>query len=109
MSSSRPSVILGNVAFLTGGRREDPARLGVSAAPAGCRREPHRNAGSRRFSRSASSSFLYSDNPFYRFAEHLFVGASAAYLLAVQYQNVILPNVWMPLAWPHTPHSIDGH
>lgn len=38
-------------------------------------------------------SFLYRDNPFYKFAEHLFVGASAGYLLAVQYQNVIRPNV----------------
>lgn len=38
-------------------------------------------------------SFLYRDNPFYKFAEHLFVGASAGYLLAVQYQNVIVPNV----------------
>jgi hypothetical protein len=42
-------------------------------------------------------SFLYKDNPFYRFAEHLFVGAAAGYLLAVQYQNVIVPNVWIPL------------
>ena len=42
-------------------------------------------------------SFLYKDNPFYRFAEHLFVGAAAGYLLAVQYQNVIIPNVWLPL------------
>ena len=42
-------------------------------------------------------SFLYRDNPFYRFAEHLFVGAAAGYLLAVQYQNVILPNVLRPL------------
>ncbi|HEU4765064.1 MAG TPA: hypothetical protein VFT93_05360 [Candidatus Eisenbacteria bacterium] len=38
-------------------------------------------------------SFLYRDNPFYRFAEHLFVGAAAGDLLAVQYQNVIKPNV----------------
>ena len=38
-------------------------------------------------------TFLYRDNPFYRFAEHLFVGASAGYLLAVQYQNVLRPNV----------------
>lgn len=42
-------------------------------------------------------SFLYRDNPFYRFAEHLFVGAAAGYLLAVQYQNVIVPNVIRPL------------
>lgn len=38
-------------------------------------------------------SFLYRDNPLYRFAEHLFVGASAGYLIAVQYQNVLKPNV----------------
>ncbi|TMQ57621.1 MAG: hypothetical protein E6K76_09955 [Candidatus Eisenbacteria bacterium] len=42
-------------------------------------------------------SFLYKENPFYRFAEHLFVGASAGYLLAVQWQNVLVPNVWTPL------------
>jgi hypothetical protein len=42
-------------------------------------------------------SFLYRDNPFYRFAEHLFVGAAAGYLLAVQYQNVLVPNMIHPL------------
>ena len=46
-------------------------------------------------------SFLYKDNPFYRFAEHLFVGASAGYLLAVQWQNVLIPNVWRPLTHDH--------
>ena len=46
-------------------------------------------------------SFLYKDNPFYRFAEHLFVGASAGYLLAVQWQNVLVPNVWTPLLHDH--------
>jgi hypothetical protein len=52
-------------------------------------------------------SFLYRDNPFYRFAEHLFVGVAAGYLLAVQYQNVIVPNLWMPLSsGPRTPQSI---
>jgi hypothetical protein len=43
-------------------------------------------------------SFLYKDNPFYRFAEHLFVGAAGAYLLVSQYQDVIIPNVIRPLA-----------
>lgn len=42
-------------------------------------------------------SFLYRDNPFYKLAEHLFVGAAAGYLLATQYQNVIVPNVIRPL------------
>lgn len=45
-------------------------------------------------------SFLYRDNPFYRFAEHLFVGVAASYLVVVQYQNVLVPNVWMPLTAP---------
>jgi hypothetical protein len=43
-------------------------------------------------------SFLYRDNPFYKFAEHLFVGSAAGYLLAVQYQNVLRPNVMLPLS-----------
>ncbi len=46
-------------------------------------------------------SFLYKDNPFYRFAEHLFVGSAAGYLLAVQWQNVLIPNVWTPLTKNH--------
>lgn len=46
-------------------------------------------------------SFLYRDNPFYKLAEHLFVGASAGYLLAVQYQNVLIPNVFQPLVHDH--------
>ena len=46
-------------------------------------------------------TFLYRDNPFYRFAEHLFVGASAGYLLAVQWQGVLVPNVWTPLLRDH--------
>lgn len=46
-------------------------------------------------------TFLYKDNPFYRFAEHLFVGASAGYLLAVQWQDVLIPNVWTPLLRDH--------
>src|SRR5436309_14674231 len=46
-------------------------------------------------------SFLYRENPFYRFAEHLFVGAAAGYLLAVQWQNVLIPNVWTPLLHDH--------
>lgn len=46
-------------------------------------------------------SFLYRDNPLYRFSEHLFVGASAGYLLAVQYQNVLKPNVIQKLGSGH--------
>jgi len=42
-------------------------------------------------------SFLYKDNPFYKFAEHLFVGLSAGYGIALEFYNVFLPNLWRPL------------
>lgn len=42
-------------------------------------------------------TFLYKDNPFYKFAEHIFVGIAAGYVVAIEYQNVFLPNLWRPL------------
>lgn len=42
-------------------------------------------------------SFLYKDNPIYKFAEHTFVGVSAGYWLARSYRDVVLPNFWNPL------------
>lgn len=42
-------------------------------------------------------SFLYRDNPFYRFAEHLFVGLSAGYYIILNYWTVIHPNLVRPL------------
>jgi hypothetical protein len=39
-------------------------------------------------------SFLYEDNPFYKFAEHLYIGVSAGYFMAITYQNVIKPNLF---------------
>jgi hypothetical protein len=38
-------------------------------------------------------SFLYRDNPFYKFAESVFVGVSAAYWMVVGFWNVIVPNL----------------
>lgn len=38
-------------------------------------------------------SFLYKDNPVYKFAEHLFVGTSAGYWFIYNYYNVFKPNV----------------
>lgn len=38
-------------------------------------------------------SFLYKDNPLYKFAEHLFVGVSAAYAMAVGVWNHLVPNL----------------
>jgi hypothetical protein len=42
-------------------------------------------------------SFLYKDNPFYKLAEHIFVGISAGYWATLEYRNVFLPNLWEPL------------
>lgn len=42
-------------------------------------------------------SFLYKDNPVYKFAEHLFVGISAAYWAALSWHNILIPNLYHPL------------
>ncbi len=49
-------------------------------------------------------SFLYRDNPLYKFAEHLFVGVSAAYWMVVGIHTTILPNLIGNL----TPDLIKG-
>jgi len=46
-------------------------------------------------------SFMYKDNPLYKFAEHVFVGIAAGYVVAIEYQNVFLPNLWRPLTHGH--------
>lgn len=42
-------------------------------------------------------SFLYKDNPLYKFAEHLFVGVSAGYYLVLNFWTVIDANLLSPL------------
>ena len=42
-------------------------------------------------------SFLYRDNPFYKFAEHLFVGVSAAYWMVLGFWSTLWPNAVVPL------------
>jgi hypothetical protein len=42
-------------------------------------------------------SFLYRDNPFYKLAEHIFVGVSAGYYIAIAYKETLLPNLFRPL------------
>jgi hypothetical protein len=44
-------------------------------------------------------SFLYKDNPLYRFAEHLFVGVSAAYWMVMGFWSTLVPNLLGKL-WP---------
>jgi hypothetical protein len=42
-------------------------------------------------------SFLYKDNPFYRFAEHLLVGVSVGYAIPLVYINAFMPFVYRPI------------
>jgi len=44
-------------------------------------------------------SFLYRDNPFYKFAESIVVGVSAAYWMVVGFWTVLIPNLAGKL-WP---------
>jgi hypothetical protein len=44
-------------------------------------------------------SFLYRDNPFYKIAEAVLVGVSAAYWMVVAFWDVIVPNL-MGKIWP---------
>jgi hypothetical protein len=46
-------------------------------------------------------SFLYKDNPFYRFAEHLFIGVSAGYWAMYEWYNILIPNLGRPLFIEH--------
>jgi len=46
-------------------------------------------------------SFLYKDNPFYRFAEYLFVGVSVGWAMAIIWYNSVIPKIWTPLAVRH--------
>jgi|TARA_B110000240_G_scaffold195084_1_gene243925 hypothetical protein len=51
-------------------------------------------------------SFLYKDNPFYKIAEHIFVGVSAGYWTSMFFWTQIQPNLFGRL-WPST-HYSDG-
>ena len=43
-------------------------------------------------------SFLYKDNPFYKFAEHLFVGISAAFWMSMGFWSTIVGNLFPRLS-----------
>jgi hypothetical protein len=43
-------------------------------------------------------SFLYKDNPFYKFAEHLVVGTSAGYFVIILWHNGLVPNLFQRLS-----------
>ncbi|MEO0109050.1 MAG: hypothetical protein ABIK62_07790 [candidate division WOR-3 bacterium] len=42
-------------------------------------------------------SFLFRDNPFYKFAEHLFVGVSLGYTIVLTWYSTVLPDLVQPL------------
>jgi hypothetical protein len=42
-------------------------------------------------------SFLYKDNPFYKFAEHLLVGISVGYFVVTAINTTVLPKLILPL------------
>ncbi len=43
-------------------------------------------------------SFLFKDNPFYKFGEHLFVGVANGYFIALYWHNSLKPNLFDELA-----------
>jgi hypothetical protein len=42
-------------------------------------------------------SFLYKDNPFFKLAEHVFVGISIGYLLTITYYQVMVNKLYLPM------------
>lgn len=42
-------------------------------------------------------SFLYKDNPVYKFAEHIFAGLSAGYYVGLIWKSVIIQQLWDPI------------
>jgi hypothetical protein len=43
-------------------------------------------------------SFLYKDNPLYKFAEHLYIGLSVGYTIAQTWHEAIIKFVWYPIS-----------
>ena len=52
-------------------------------------------------------SFLYKDNPFYKAAEHLYVGVSAGYVAVISFWQQVQPNMFGRL-WPSRVEVDDG-
>ncbi len=52
-------------------------------------------------------SFLYKDNPFYKIAEHAYIGISAGYWLSIGFWTIIQPNLLGRL-WPSKEYSKEN-
>ncbi len=46
-------------------------------------------------------SYLWKENPLYRFLEHIFVGLSIGYGICITWYQVLLPKLWVPLVNEH--------
>ncbi len=53
-------------------------------------------------------SVLYRDNPFYRFAEHLFVGVSVGYGIVLSIYQGFIPFAWKPFMAAVSGESLSG-
>ena len=51
-------------------------------------------------------SFLYKDNPFYKMAEHIYIGVSTGYLVVIAWNDALRPLLVGPLRHPGTPNDI---
>ncbi len=51
-------------------------------------------------------SFLYRDNPVYKFVEHVFVGTSAGYFITIAFWQGVYPLVWQPIFEPSEENSL---
>jgi len=48
----------------------------------------------------AMYSFLYKDNPVFKFAEHLYIGVSVGYIIVITIYDTLMPNLFTPLFNP---------
>lgn len=53
-------------------------------------------------------SFLYKDNPFYKFVEHVYVGSSAAFWVVYLWYFDVKPKLWDPIAPVYQQHGFIG-
>jgi hypothetical protein len=58
---------------------------------------PHIGTWIAAFLTLAAFSFLYKDNPFFRFAESLFAGVSLGYYIGIVLNQTLIPNLWTPM------------
>lgn len=58
---------------------------------------PHIGVWIAAFLTISAMSFLYKDNPFFRFAENLFAGVSLGYFVGITLDQTLMPNLIRPM------------